>query len=169
MPACHTLELIIKGVNYLETGSCWSWMKRDSSLECVCLRVWEEGVEDVYLQLFPFWRAGANQCSLTLFKNQWESFLALVLLLFHLTFKLYLLGKPRISESKQFGRVWVKVKTLSLSCGIYCTGALAGFGAQSFAALRCLLRPQDAAATQGSPHWWFAWAKSSLVFLWVGN
>lgn len=85
-----------KRVNCLEIGSCWSWMKWDSSLECVCLRVWEEGVEDVYLQWFPFWRAGANQCSLTLFKSQWESFLALVLLLFHLTFKLYLLGKQWI-------------------------------------------------------------------------
>lgn len=143
-------------------------MKWDSSLECVCLRVWEEGVEDVYLQLSPFWRAGANQCSLSLFKSQWESFLALVLLLFHLTFKLYLLGKPGISESKQFGRVWVKVKAPSLSCDIYCTGALAGFRAQRFAALRCLLRPQDAAASQGRPHWRFAWAvfvKSSLAFL----
>lgn len=143
-------------------------MKWDSSLECVCLRVWEEGVEDVYLQLSPFWRAGANQCSLSLFKSQWESFLALVLLLFHLTFKLYLLGKPGISETKQFGRVWVKVKTPSLSCDISWTGALAGFADQRFAALRCLLRPQDAAASQGSPHWWFPWAafvQSSLIFL----
>lgn len=143
-------------------------MKWESSLECVCLCVWEEGVEDVYLQLFPFWRAGANQCSLTLFKSQWESFLALVLLLFHLTFKLYLLGKPGVSESKQFGRVWAKVKPLSLSCDSYCTGALAAFGAQRFAALRCLLRAQDAAASQGSPtddlheqfllsHLWFSY------------
>lgn len=128
-----------------------------------CLHVWEEGVEAVCLQFFPFQRVGTNRCSLTLFKNQWKSSLALIFLPFHLTFKLYLLGKPGISKSEWFGHA----RKPKPQCDMHCAEAWAGIGAgRSAACNHCSLPAEVLGCCR--IRWRLAWAffpKSALVLL----